>query len=320
MIGQRIEGRPGFPIGAVIWFTLAAAVAIPAAVFLVPHAAIFAALPAAIGVALLIMRDRAFDAELTPDGLEIDEPRLSLPYSAVEGVVMPGKPGRARAPIYLVHAGGVVRIPKRLNVRSDDLYAFLLDQLPPSDPRDLPESLARYRAVEERHFGPERVFSFRARPHRVVVRRRTAIAVCLLCVLAGVVWILAGALLEKNGEPWIVLGGFVAFMSLLFALAFRFEGGGGSVKNWQGSALVISPSGLAMIQGELRGELRWDELRDIRAGSRPAFFEVRASGAGYGGITLVVSGATIVIADVYDRPLALIEKRLRAYWFGGGKR
>jgi hypothetical protein len=78
--------------------------------------------------------------------------------------------------------------------------------------------------------------------------------------------------------------------------------------------------GLALIQGDLRGELRWDELRDIRF--RPGGGSISSvSGEGnLRGIHLIVEGATIVIVDLYDRPLSLIYQQLRGYWSGDEER
>jgi hypothetical protein len=318
MIGERIEGGPGFPLGALVWFIIAAAFAIPAAIIGNPHPGIFAVLPVMIGWALVFARQRPFAAQITAEGIDVEEPPLSLPYAAIEAALMPGKPGRAEAPIQLVHAEGVVHIPARLNVRSDELFAFLRQQLPPSDARNLPAALAKYYAEQEAAFGPERIFSYTARPHWSAPRRRVAIAVSLAFALTGVIWTVAGVLLGKNNEAWIVIGIMVAIFGGLFAGAFRFEGRGPRIRNWRQSGLVISPVGLAMVQGDMRGELRWDELRDIRFRARPAFFEVQAAAAPHRGIQLVVAGATIVIADVYNRPLAEIHERLCAYWRGDG--
>ena len=72
---------------------------------------------------------------------------------------------------------------------------------------------------------------------------------------------------------------------------------------------------VGIVQGDMKGELRWDELRDIRYSGRPSFFTGFAvSYADLQGIKLKVAGATIVIADVYDRPLSLIHERLLGYW------
>ena len=91
---------------------------------------------------------------------------------------------------------------------------------------------------------------------------------------------------------------------------------GPRIPNWKKSALVISPGGMAMVQGDMTGQLRWDELRDIRFRPKPTFLGLQSAGAGMLGIHLVVAGATIVVLDLYDRPLEMIHEQLRAYWEG----
>ena len=298
---------------------VAAAFGVPAAIFQNVHLAILTVLPAAIGFTLLIVRDRPFSAALSAEGIEIEEPLLTLPYQAIQAVLMPGKPGRARAPIQLIHSEGVVRIPARINVRSGDLFDFLIDQLPPTNPQALPAALTKYYAEQEELFGPERVFTFRARTSRKVPQRGVGLAVCGATGLAGLIWIAAGAFLaNEDTAPWIAFGILLAIFSGLFAQFFLFHASEPRIPNWQASGLVISPAGLALVQGDLRGELRWDELRDIRLGTRPGFFEFQPWGAYACGIRLIIEGASITIMDVYDRPLALIRQRLRAYWLGGG--
>jgi hypothetical protein len=317
LIGRRIESQAKFPLGAIFWFVLAACCSVPAVVLLNPHPAIFAVLPCAIGLALLLVRERPFKAELTREGLEIEDPPLVLPYAEIESVLGPKK--QRQAPIQIHFSGGVMRIPARLNVRSDELYWFLLDQLPPNSSRELPAVLARYCAEQEARYGPDRVFSHRARPQRFIRRRKYGIFIVgTACVLAGLIWLLVGVLLPKDGQPWIVLGitltFFSAFFTGLLILSQSFESAGSQIKNWRGSGLVISPEGLAMIQGDMKGELRWDELRDIRFRPKPAFFGFQSAGTNMQGIHLIVAGATIVIVDLYDRPLEMIHEQLRAYW------
>jgi hypothetical protein len=319
MIGQRIESQPGFPVGAVIWLVIGAAFAVPAVIVENPHFGIVAALPAAIGLVLLMTREPPFEAELGPNGLEIEEPTLSLPYAAIEAVLMVGKPGRARAAIQLIHADGVVHIPARLNIRSDDLCAFLLEQLPTRGTAQLPGELQKYHAAQERMFGSDRVYSYRARSRQQVHPRKRALCVCAACAVAGLIWAAAGALLKKDGEAWIAIGLVLVFFSGMFALLFYVGRKGPRMRDWHHSGLVIGPAGLALLQGDLRGELRWDELRKIRFRKGPSFLPSHPTAA-LAGIDLIVEGATITIADIYDRPLAQIHERLRTYWMGGGDR
>jgi hypothetical protein len=79
------------------------------------------------------------------------------------------------------------------------------------------------------------------------------------------------------------------------------------------ASLVISPSGLAMPQGDMKGRMYWGELRDSRLSRGIESF--RFGGAsGPAGIHLIVEGAEILVADIYDRPLPLIYGRIRRYW------
>jgi hypothetical protein len=311
MIGERIESRRRFPFGAVFCFAVAAVFAGVAVAARNLHPAVFAVLPAAAGAGLLLGRGRPFRAEVTRDGLEIEEPPLVLAYEDIEAVHMPGKPDQAHAPIQLFYDGGWVQIPQRVSVHSGELFRFLLDRLPRSGSRDLPPILARYCERQEARYGSDRVFSYRARPRRIVTQQRTAVAVCLAGALAGLAWVAAGAALGKEGVGWIVCGIFMAVLFGIFALAFGFATAGPRIQNWRQSGLVISPEGLALVQGDMRGELRWDELRDIRFRTKPGFL---ATSPQLQGIHLVVAGATITIADLYDRPLDLIHERLLAGW------
>ena len=61
--------------------------------------------------------------------------------------------------------------------------------------------------------------------------------------------------------------------------------------------------------------MRWDEVRAIELPAQPRFGLTTAGGA-KGGIGILVEGAYLVIADFYDRPLAIIHTRLSRYWGG----
>ena len=89
---------------------------------------------------------------------------------------------------------------------------------------------------------------------------------------------------------------------------------GHRIRNWRASALVVGPAGLALMQGEMRGQLRWDELRKVEFRHKRPWYQYDSSREPTRGIRLTVEGATILIADIYDRPLPLIYKQIRAYW------
>jgi hypothetical protein len=88
-----------------------------------------------------------------------------------------------------------------------------------------------------------------------------------------------------------------AFLSWLLPEKYRRVT---SIRNWRNASLAISPEGLAMVQGEMKGELRWDEVQSVRANKKP-LGGFRLSSATPGpAIVLKVQGATIHIADIYE--------------------
>ncbi len=300
MIGQRVESAPSASPGAVVLLFLAAA----------------------LGAALLATRPRGWSAEFTPNGLETAEPPQSVAYEQIEGITTGRKPKDPTLParrrsyaITVVHGAGVLRIPARLNVASEDVYRFLLDRIPATGSRDVNPALADYLRRQVETFGEERVWSYRARSRRKWGRsgRRTAVAVAVL--LTGVVWMLAAfrgeAFVVWTGVGvWLVLGAVLYGMSGLGREHSRRPGG----RKGREASLVISPPGLALIQGKLTGELRWDEVRAVRYRPQRRNLEINVVAASEVGIVLTLEGATIAIADVYDRPLPVIYERVRQYW------
>src|SRR5205807_265433 len=121
MVGERVESRPAPPVGAVLWGLVTAGLFVLAAATGSPHPAVFAAEPAAVGLALWLTRPGRFAADVTATGLVIDDPPFTLPYDAIEGLLIDGRPARPGG-MRLVHAGGVVTVPARLSVPSDEFY------------------------------------------------------------------------------------------------------------------------------------------------------------------------------------------------------
>jgi hypothetical protein len=313
MIGETVESRPGSPVGAAL--LLAAAVGLGAAAVVLHslHWALLAALPLTLAAALFLTRPRPFRVELTADALTVPAHSLSVPYDVIEGLITHGRPDRARFPIQVVHPNGVLFVPDRLTVPSRDLFTFLASRLAPSGSRRVPDLLLDYLRRQEEAFGPERVFSYRARREWGGLPRGRAVAVLLAVGVTGLAWLASGAA-GPDYLPWAVIGGVLAFCGLAFAGIYAVAPQQSRIRNWRAAGLVISPVGLALVQGDLRGELRWDELRAINYPSKPRSFALSShQQVPVGGIELVVEGASIVIVDLYDRPLPLIYERLRAY-------
>ncbi len=178
-------------------------------------------------------------------------------------------------------------------------------------------------------FGPERVWTYRARSHlgrNKQYRGLTAFFLALTLASAG--WFAWGIVRQEPG--WIVGGVAGVFFGVMLTLVYWLAGRQSlaSVRKWRQAGLVIAPDGLALVQGDLVGELSWDEVREVKLGKAESAFwitalgspwlsyEVTTSGQQNKGLVLKVEGAVIVIADIYDRPLSLLYQHIRYHWRG----
>ena len=113
MIGERIESRPALPVGALIMVFVALAFIALAVVFRSVHPALFAILPASVGIALLLTRPGRFSVGITSEGLTCESPPLDLAYEDIEGLVVHGSRRDPRGGFAICHRGGVLRACRR---------------------------------------------------------------------------------------------------------------------------------------------------------------------------------------------------------------
>lgn len=175
--------------------------------------------------------------------------------------------------------------------------------------------LAEYVERQETTFGEEEVWSYRARNHLGFHFARPGLRAFFLALfLTGVAWALT-MLGGRPYHPWGAVGIPLAVATALFSLIIWLVGepAPGRLRKWRQSSLVICPDGLALVQDDLKGELRWGEVLDVRVRSKVRGLRFSAADA-TPGIHLKVQGARIVIVNVYDRPLLLIYDRIREYW------
>jgi hypothetical protein len=314
-----------FPIGAVFWGGVAIVFLAIGLAAQNPHPAIFALAPAMLALGLLLARPRKFCARLTDEGLEVENPPLTIPYADIEGVTINGvsmDPNQAKSKkssLVVTHRHGVLDIPAALNVPSFKVYQAILAMLPPTGDCRLSAELMEHFQKETAMFGPERVHAFRQRDvlqRRSPMRRGTMCAAMLLA--CGVLWCFVPVVFgpQRHAEAfqaWIGCGILLAVFSFLFWFLFRTRqrslGGGRLFRNGE---LVISPTGIALKQGDMQGLLRLEEVRDVRNQKHRLF--MLSSNAPVGSIQIFIAGASIPIPDVYDRPIAAIEQWIRRYW------
>jgi hypothetical protein len=135
---------------------------------------------------------------------------------------------------------------------------------------------------------------------------------CVVCAL------LPGPFEAGNRTGWLVCGILLSVFSaaIWLLLSLNQRSNTAIARSLANAELVISPTGIALKQGEIQGHLRWAELLDVRFLNNRRFSVSSSTEQTVGAIQLAVSGAKIGLADVYDRPIALIHKLIRGYWKG----
>jgi len=262
-----------------------------------------------VAVALFLSRAPHLHMGFTATGLEIADPRQTVPFTAIRAVVP--RESRGGLTIDVVHERGRLRIPSALSAPPDQVYAFLRRMMPSSaGVCDLPSTLLAYKRDQEQQFGAERVWCCGARdlPPGGSARQR-AIGYALLA--AGAPWCAVGAS-GRVGFEWSVLGIAVVALAILVLLgdwSRRRPARDTKAK----AGLVLGPLGLALQQEALCGQLTWQQILGVTLRERAARLAVRREDT-LPGITLQVAGATIVITDIYDRRLVEIHQQIVRNW------
>lgn len=321
MIGRRVESHSSLPGFGLTCGVVAAILGLVAAFTGEVNFAIAAVGPAVPAAILVARRGRHVAVEFTEDGLAYESGGETgeIPYVAIERVwapnrpIDPNKPGKGSYPIAIGHAEGVLRLPARLDVRSDEIYRFLLKIVPLSGTRAVHPDLEDYLDEQCREFGDERVWSYHASPRPINIDygrfRLGAIAI----FLGGAAWIVAGVA-RADASAWAGAGACVCVMAAIFWLASFASSGAPRIKDWKEASLVVSPLGLALVQGKVAGEMTWDELRDVKLTDARSFRMSNQTTALGRGIFLKVEGATILVPDIYDRPIYTIYEAIQRYW------
>jgi hypothetical protein len=320
MIGQIVRSHPRFPWVAWLFLLVAAGLIGLAVVAANPHPAIGALLPLFLGIVLWSGRERSMALEFAEQTIEVVEPPSTVRYDGIEGLRAPkrprdpAKPGPRSYAIDVLHREGILRIPKYLDAASDDVFFFLHQHLTPCGARDLNPALADYLEQQINTFGADKVWSYRARAHFGSGASNAGVVGGVFAV-TGILWIIA-PVFGRSYDPWAVAGAAALVLGAVFLVvttAANPKAKPPGIKKWRESGLVISPSGLAMVQGDLKGELKWAELKDVRYQPGRPYFQL-TGGSPLTGIVLVLEGAKIAIANIYDRPLRMIHERILQYW------
>jgi hypothetical protein len=316
MIGTTLEARRNPPIGAGLWGL--AAVLCAALVALFDIAALFAmaAVFAAIAVTLLASRERPFRARLEENGISLLHSGEFLPYAKIESLAAGPSLGAKNPHQYAIDlhtATRTVRVPAAIDVATPELERFLRSHLPPRivavpDP-DVDEFLNR----QLEQFGAQQVFWSGPARDPVNLTRVSVRRAWLACLLAGLVVLIVGVTMIESRDrgpanrravdhyTGVIAVGAVSLVVGLLGLLIHISLTRRShpkVKNFELSSLVISPLGIALRQGDLKGELKWEEIRGVKLPRNKP-------------LSLQLAGVAIQIFNIYDRSLVEIQDRMR---------
>jgi len=321
LIGQDLEWRPRFPWFGSLMALLGAAALALALMHGNAHWLLAALLPLAIALGLLLGAPGRVELTLEETGLRRRGEERLIPYAAIESLTIDGvsrgpEEPRLNGPLSLATADERLEIPPAGDRPVFELYLFLLERIPTSGKSPPEGPLETFRRQQAEEFGADRVRTFAARSATAPKPRSSPRWVWPLMIVTGIAW--AGSLLAGDGfAPWIVGGvicSAVGAIGWAVAAAHRDPALRG-IKHLDRAGLVIAPQGIALVHGDTQGKLRWDEIRQLRFNPRTRHFALSHAGTG-AGLRIVVAGAEILIADIFDRPLAVIHDQLRLYWDG----
>jgi hypothetical protein len=325
-----IESIQQFSLGAAIFALIGITLLAAGIVAHNIHLVLLSLLPWMLATGMYFSRPSGFRGELTETGLIAGDSTREIAFENIHALTLAGKPQdpddeRLKAgPLIVIHKHGILEIPANSIPPVQDLYRALLTCVPNSGSRIAHVDLFPHMHNEEELFGADRVHTFnvRATLGRKPSKRRSKISACLT-MLCGLIWILIAALAasgkhQNDLTPWIISGFIIMMVGLLFFLILVSRDRYPIAWNekLRSSCLIASPSGIALIQGDLKGLLRWEELQNVSIVKRPQFLAVSAKYQNLGNLQLTISGAEIQIFDIYDRPLPLIKKVICRYWKG----
>jgi hypothetical protein len=314
--GEIVESRPTGGVLAGVF--LVAAVGLAALFATAPKKSNWpiAFLPVGVAAGIWLGRDRLVRFRVGEQALEFERPTADIVhYQYLTAVTTPVDKG-TEYPIQLTHAAGQTLIPARLTVPSRELHEFLESKLPPEEVDDVPAAITPFRDEQIAKFGRERVFTYLGRPKMLQPRSYRGVGGMLGLLVAAVLMGLLGTLIHGDRDGvWlnaaIGLGFFGGFTALILYLV-----GGPKAEDGSRPALVVSPVGIALVQGDTKGKLRWDEVKGIEHPPVKRMGTARTGNSRYG-VGILVAGAYIVIKDQYHRPAREIYDVLCEFWNDG---
>jgi hypothetical protein len=283
-----------------------------------PAFALSAVWPVCYVFVSFLRRGPTQDLVFQQDRVLFDFSGREVPYASIQGLKLNGEvepPSAAftkAGTLELISSDGFVFAGA--SVDAGKAYEFLVEQIPAGRTRRLSARMTKHLEDQLARFDHDLVYSFAARaiigsPRSNLLRAGLTM---LLAVVALFPLVLPYPVAAMVGA-WYLIGG--VFFSLIgfFDRSVRTRPPG--MKTWIASSLVVSPMGIAVEQGELIGKMRWDEILKLECGTPRRSFQL--SRGSKQSINVTIKGASFMIHDLYDRPLAVICDLMLDFWETG---
>lgn len=298
-IEAMVERRP--PIGAILLLVVAAG-CIVLGVAVSIHFLVVAALPLSTGLCLLV-RKKPLAVRFEEDGFRLNRWPHYVAYQDLRGIYTSGCV-KDKVGVHLRLDFRWLRLPSNLSIPGQEIADFLRAEsgLAASMGRP-PRDLESYRDLQRGLFDAEVVDAYQSRPAAASVRGSTRPALFWLgCLPAAMFWMAVSQAFKEH--TWLQVGIMVFIIAALLALACWLASRVNiSVNNRAAAGMVTSPGGMALVQGPLKGELKWREVQDLKLSRR--------------GVAIHVAGAQIAVLDIYEDAASVLFQRMRRLWARG---
>ena len=278
-----------------------------------PVAAVVASVPLTAALVSYVCGTPARQIVLTDSGVENRTTMTGFSYFDVTGVWCGGvnllnhqaQPSEPR--ILIEHKMGVIDLQDRDLAKLASFTNCLLKSVKPSDNESLRAPFVNQYWMEERaSFGDNLIKVCRQAPAFISKSRNRDVSgplALVAVVMAFVLWVVFGAVVDNGPNKNDILIGFTAVLASLFSITgfistIVFFANQKKYSSTGNAALVISPRGFALAQKDLDGSITWNEVKDVK---KTRF-----------GLVVSVAGATIVILEIYDLPLTHIHRLMKS--------
>lgn len=250
------------------------------------------------------------DTRLVP--LRREEP---IEYSAIRSVSIgglcppPDDQFMFLGPIHVLTDKTQLYLPEQMSVSPIEFYSFLVARMSAPSDRTIAASLQIYNREQTEKFGSDKIQVFHARNRKFRSPRTGKLRVtALTMLLIGSTWVaLVTYLQNKDLDGWGGLGVVLVLFGSLFWVLQRVHPRRNRrhLAKYPQSCIVLSPAGMAMDQGDLKGKLRWEEITGIKNSQRNGIPAYQSRP-----LIVKVAGGQFEILDIYEKPLREIAREI----------